>query len=85
MNKKKLEDIMILLKSATKFFVQELEPRMKPIFKKMIKNIIPILTQNLDHPGLNRQMVFFIHGNVSTLDIEIVPILEEFTFTVCQA
>ena len=76
MNKKRLEDLMILLKSATKFFVQELEPRLKPIFKKMLKSIIPILTQNLDHPGLNRQMVFFVHGNVSTLELDIIPLLE---------
>lgn len=30
----------------------------------------------MDHPKISEQMVFFIHGHIVTLDIEVIPLIE---------
>ena len=47
----------------------------KPSYKSLIQNLVPIVSANLHHEELTRQILTFFHSNLVVLGLEILPLV----------
>lgn len=78
-NVEKMSRIVLTIKTTTKGFKQALTGKFVSIFKGTIEQLVPLLGRHMNHQMLVKQVVFFVQSNITTLGLEILPIMQQLT------
>jgi hypothetical protein len=78
-NVDKLSRIVMTIKSTTKNFNKPLHGKFVVLIKQTIEHLVPLLGKYISHQMLVKQVIFFVQSNVTTLGLEILPVMEHLT------
>lgn len=84
-NVDKMSRIVLTIKTTTKGFKKELTGKFVNLFKVTIEQLVPLLSTYMNHQMLVKQIIFFVQSNVTTLGLEILPVMQQLLLLCIQS
>lgn len=76
-NVDKMSRIVMTIKTTTKNFNKPFHGKFVDLMKLTIERLVPLLGRYMNHQMLVKQVIFFVQSNVSTLGLEILPVMQQ--------
>ena len=76
-NVDRMSRIVMTIKTTTKNFNKPFHGKFVDLMKLTIERLVPLLGKYVNHLMLVKQVIFFVQSNVSTLGLEILPVMEK--------